>query len=71
MDVNSETPVSTRFATPKYVLAIAHGAAHPEPVCFKPAEGREVDLVEAGLNQPGIGVAAGAVAWAVGSVVAG
>ena len=33
---------------------MAHDTAHPEPICFKPAEGREVGLVEAGLNQPGI-----------------
>ena len=33
---------------------MAHDTAHPEPVCFKAAEGREVGLVEAGLNQPGI-----------------
>ena len=28
------------------VLGMAHDTAHPEPVCFKPAEGREVGLVE-------------------------
>ena len=33
---------------------MTHDTAHPEPVCFKAAEGREVSLVEAGLNQPGI-----------------
>ena len=54
MSVNSETPDSTRFATPKYVLGMAHDTAHLEPICFKPAEDREVGLVEAGLNQPGI-----------------
>ena len=36
------------------MLGMAHDTAQPEPICFKPAEGREVGLVEAGLNQPGI-----------------
>ena len=33
---------------------MAHDTTHPEPICFKPAEGREVSLVDAGLNQPGM-----------------
>ena len=50
---------------------MAHDTAHPEPICFKPAEGREVGLVEAGLNQSGIGVAVGAeVAVGLGTGVA-
>ena len=41
-----------------FLTCVGYGArpAHPEPVCFKAAEGREVGLVEAGLNQTGIGV---------------
>ena len=47
-------PGNTKSSVPKRVLGMAHDTAHPEPICFKPAEGREVGLVEAGLNQPGI-----------------
>ena len=37
-----------------FLTCVGYGAARPEPVCFKAAEGREVGLVEAGLDQLGI-----------------
>ena len=58
MEVNAETPVSPLPNMCWYVGfrgdERAHDTVHPGPICFKPAEGREVGLVEAGLNQPGI-----------------
>ena len=37
-----------------FITCVGYGAARPEPVCFKAAEGREVGLVDAGLDQPGL-----------------
>ena len=61
MGVSAETPDSTRFATPKYVLVMA--STTPPILSLSVSKQQRVGkscLVEAGLNQPGIGVAVGA-----------